>query len=70
MWVDFCLFEGKVRVVIDGWSSDQLSINAGVPQGLVSSATLFLLHINTLLNPGFIGYADYRTVAENYKSDA
>lgn len=55
MWVDFCLFEGKVRVVIDGWSSDQLSINAGVPQGLVSSATLFLLHINALLNPVLLG---------------
>ncbi|XP_050563537.1 uncharacterized protein LOC126912962 [Spodoptera frugiperda] len=47
-----------------------MAINAGVPQGSVLSATLFLLHINDLLKPGTFGYADDSTVAERYTSSA
>ncbi|CAH2207692.1 jg25921 [Pararge aegeria aegeria] len=56
------------RVVVDGSSSDLMAINAGVPQGSVLSATLFLLHINDLLKPGILGYADDSTVTVRYMS--
>lgn len=69
-WLADFLRERSIRVVIDGCSSDQLAINAGVPQGSVLSATLFLLHINDLLMPGVIGYADDSTVVERYVSTA
>jgi len=69
-WLADFLRERSIRVVIDGCSSDQLAINAGVPQGSVLSATLFLLHINDLLMPGIIGYADDSTVVERYVSTA
>ena len=39
-------------------------IDAGVLQGSVLSATLFLLHLNDLLVPGTFGYADDSTVAD------
>ncbi|CAH2217778.1 jg19661 [Pararge aegeria aegeria] len=48
----------------DGSSSDQMAINAGVPQESVLSDTLFLLNINDLLKPGIFGYADDSNVAE------
>ncbi|XP_045491040.1 uncharacterized protein LOC123690909 [Colias croceus] len=47
-----------------------MTINAGVPQGSVLSATLFLLHINDLLKPNMFGYADDTTVVERYLSNA
>ncbi|XP_026330574.1 uncharacterized protein LOC113238064 [Hyposmocoma kahamanoa] len=47
-----------------------MAIDAGVPQGSVLSATLFLLHINDLLVPGIVGYADDSTVTERYLSSA
>lgn len=65
-WVSDFLRDRSIRVVINGSSSDQLAINAGVPQGSVLSATLFLLHINDLLKPGTFGYADDTTVVESY----
>ncbi|CAH2088457.1 unnamed protein product [Euphydryas editha] len=69
-WISDFLRERSIRVVVDGCSSDLLTINAGVPQGSVLSATLFLLHINDLLKPGIFGYADDSTVAERYFSSA
>ncbi|CAH2242743.1 jg11901 [Pararge aegeria aegeria] len=45
-----------------------MDVNAGVPKGSVLSATLFLLHINDLLNPNLFGYADDSTVTERYLS--
>ena len=47
-----------------------MAIDARVPQGSVLSATLFLLHINDLLHPGIVGYADDSTVMERYLSCA
>ncbi|CAH2094021.1 unnamed protein product [Euphydryas editha] len=65
-WISDFLRERSIRVVVDGCSSDLLTINAGVPHGSVLSATLFLLHINDLLKPGIFRYADDSTVAERY----
>lgn len=38
-----------MHLVVDGYSSAQHGINAGVPQGPVLSATVCLLHTNDLL---------------------
>ncbi|CAH2218036.1 jg22219 [Pararge aegeria aegeria] len=67
-WISDFLRERSFRVVVDGHSSDLMAVNAGVPQGSVLSATLFLLHINDLLNPNLFGYADDSTVTERYLS--
>ena len=69
-WISDFLRERSFRVVLDGYSSDLMAINAGVPQGSVLSATLFLLHINDLLSDGLIGYADDCTVVDRYISNA
>lgn len=69
-WIKDFLSERSIRVVIDGCSSDLVAIDAGVPQGSVLSATLFLLHINDLLIPGIVGYADDSTISERYLSGA
>ncbi|KAL0879124.1 hypothetical protein ABMA27_004075 [Loxostege sticticalis] len=69
-WVADFLSERSIRVVIDGSFSELMAIDAGVPQGSVLSATLFLLHINDLLSSGIVGYADDSTVMEKYLSSA
>ena len=38
----------RLRVVLDGKSSQEYPVNAGVPQGFILSSTFFLLYINDL----------------------
>ncbi|CAG9814340.1 unnamed protein product [Phaedon cochleariae] len=52
----------SLHVVVDGVSSDSLIINAGVPQGSILAPTLFLLHINDLLEATHVQYTSSRMI--------
>ena len=55
----------RLRVVLDGKSSQEYPVNAGVPQGSILGPTLFLLHINDLPDDVICNiaiYADDTTV--------
>lgn len=61
-WVASFLVDRSIKVVVDGFCSDLKPVNAGVPQGCVLSPTLFLLHINDMLQTSdFHCYADDST---------
>ena len=54
-----------LRVVLDGKSSKEYPVNAGVPQGSILGPTLFLLYINDLPDDVICNvaiYADYTTL--------
>ena len=54
-----------IRVVLDGKSSQEYPVNAGVPQGSIVGPTLFLLYINDLPDDvvyNIVIYADDTTL--------
>ena len=55
----------RLRVVLDGKSSQEYPVNAGVPQGSILDPTLFLLYINVVPDGVICGigiYADDATL--------
>ena len=48
-WISAFLTNRYQRVVIDNASSEYTAVTAGVPQGTVLGATLFLIYMNDVL---------------------
>ena len=47
-WISHFLMNRTMKVVLDGESSDEVSVDSGVPKGTSLSPLLFLCHINDL----------------------
>ena len=58
----------QLRVVLDGKPSQEYSVNAGVPQGLILGPTLFLLYINDLPDDVIHNIAIYADDANLYSN--
>ena len=46
--ISFFLSNRRLQVALDGKSSQEYPVNAGLPQGSILGLTLFLLYINVL----------------------
>ena len=56
----------RLRVVLDGKSSQEYPVNAGVPQGPILGPTLFLLYINNLPDDVICNIAIYPDDTTHY----
>ena len=56
----------QLQVVLDGKSSQEYPVNAGVPQGFILGPTLFLLYINDLPDDVICDIAIYASDATLY----
>ena len=66
------LRDRTIRVVVDGVSSDEHRLTAGVPQGSVLSPSLFLIFIDDLLGrtvDPIYSFADDSTLCHSYSFD-
>ena len=59
----------QLRVVLDGKSSQEYPVNAGVPQGSILGPTLFLLYINDLPDDVICDIAVYADDTTDSKCD-
>ena len=69
IWPSSFLSNRRLRVVLDGKSSQEYPVNAGVPQGSILGPTLFLLYINDLPDDVICTiaiYADDTTLYSKY----
>ena len=60
------LSDRRLRVVLDGKSSQEYPVNAGVPQGLILAPKLFLLYISDIPDDVFCNIAIYADVTTLY----
>ena len=60
----------RLRVVLDGKSSQEYPVNAGVPQGSILGPALFLLYINDLPDDFICNIAIYSDDATLYSKSA